>query len=111
MMFGSILYNLWGALIAFSIYFFLNFTAPAAPWVIISKSFVAAVIGFLVTYIIRFLISYVLYTPETDEIVEEEKEEATMPSSATADEFEEENPEEVAKAVRTMMEEENQAAS
>lgn len=111
MMFGSIFYNLWGALLAFSTYFFLNFMGPTAPIMIIVKSFIAAVIGFLVTYIIRFLISYVLYTPEEEQALEEEAEEASIPSSATAEEFAEENPEEVAKAVRTMMDDENKIAS
>ena len=55
MLYGSILYNFWGALLAFSTYFFLNFMGPGAPLAIIIKSFVAAVIGFIVTYVIRFL--------------------------------------------------------
>ncbi|MEQ6356420.1 hypothetical protein ABNX05_17470 [Lysinibacillus sp. M3] len=113
-MFGSIFYNLWGALIAFSIYFFSTFLKPYTPLRIIVGSFVAGIIMFFVMYIVRFLIAYVLFTPEGDEeLVEGEHEEneseniegenQKTPTANSTVEFEDENSEEIAQAVRTMM--------
>ncbi|MGE8034246.1 hypothetical protein B1B04_06300 [Lysinibacillus sp. KCTC 33748] len=113
-MFGSIFYNLWGALIAFSIYFFSTFLKPYTPLRIIVGSFVAGIIMFFVMYIVRFLIAYVLFTPEDDEeLVEGEHEEnesenpeeenQEAPTANSTVEFQDENSEEIAQAVRTMM--------
>ncbi|MBG9455199.1 hypothetical protein ABE61_14335 [Lysinibacillus sphaericus] len=113
-MFGSIFYNLWGALIAFSIYFFSTFLKPYTPLRIIVGSFVAGIIMFFVMYIVRFLIAYVLFTPEGDEeLVEGEREEnesenpeeenQETPTANSTVEFQDENSEEIAQAVRTMM--------
>ncbi len=66
-MFGSIFYNLWGALIAFSIYFFSTFQKPFTPLRILIGSFIVAIIAFFVMFIVRFLIAYILFTPEEDE--------------------------------------------
>ncbi|WP_134018923.1 hypothetical protein [Lysinibacillus sp. YR326] len=113
-MFGSIFYNLWGALITFSIYFFSTFLKPYTPLRIIIGSFVAGIIAFFVMYIVRFLIAYVLFTPEGDAEVgegnleenesdnrEEDSQEAMTANSTV--EFQDENSEEIAQVVRTMM--------
>lgn len=113
-MFGSIFYNLWGALMAFTIYFFSTFLKPYTPLRIIIGSFVTAIIVFLVMYIVRFLIAYILYTPEVDEeavegeLAENEQitPEGTNQEAASAQstvEFQDENSEEIAQVVRTMM--------
>ncbi|EAZ83821.1 hypothetical protein BB14905_20963 [Bacillus sp. B14905] len=113
-MFGSIFYNLWGALMAFTIYFFSTFLKPYTPLRIIIGSFVTAIIVFLVMYIVRFLIAYILYTPEVDEeavegeLAENEQTttEGTNQEAASAHstvEFQDENSEEIAQVVRTMM--------
>lgn len=113
-MFGSIFYNLWGALIAFSIYFFSTFLKPYTPLRIIVGAFVAGIIMFFVMYIVRFLIAYVLFTPEGDEeLVEGEHEEneseniegenQETPTANSTVEFQDEDSEEIAQAVRTMM--------
>lgn len=113
-MFGSIFYNLWGALIAFSIYFFSTFLQPYTPLRIIIGSFVAGIIMFFVMYIVRFIIAYVLFTPESDEEVVEgeheenesdnpEEENQKPPTANSTVEFQDENSEEIAQAVRTMM--------
>lgn len=113
-MFGSIFYNLWGALIAFSLYFFITFQKPYTPLRIIIGSFVVGIFVFFVMYIVRFLIAYVLFTPESDEeVVEGEHEENTSdnheeenqetPTSNSAVEFQDESSEEIAQVVRTMM--------
>ncbi|WP_341301938.1 hypothetical protein MHB44_05855 [Lysinibacillus sp. FSL H8-0500] len=112
-MFGSIFYNLWGALIAFSVYFFSTFQKPDAPLRIIISSFVAAIIAFIVMYIVRFLIAYILYTPEdNEEIIEGEQDEEKerleeqnqeAPVAQSTVEFQDENSEEIAQVVRTMM--------
>jgi len=113
-MFGSIFYNLWGALIAFSIYFFSTFQKPYTPLRIIVGSFVAGIIIFIVMYIVRFLIAYILFTPEDDkEVIEgehaenesdngEAENQETLTANSTV-EFQDENSEEIAQAVRTMM--------
>ncbi|XHU87485.1 hypothetical protein GUY56_01530 [Lysinibacillus fusiformis] len=113
-MFGSIFYNLWGALMAFTIYFFSTFLKPYTPLRIIIGSFVTAIIVFLVMYIVRFFIAYILYTPEVDEeavegeLAENEQTtpEGTNQEAASAQstvEFQDENSEEIAQVVRTMM--------
>ncbi|MFJ7730413.1 hypothetical protein ACIQXF_00835 [Lysinibacillus sp. NPDC097231] len=119
-MFGSIFYNLWGALIAFSIYFFSTFQKPFTPLRIIIGSLVTAIIVFFVMYIVRFLISYVLFTPEVNEeaIVEGELEESEIDNredeqqeahtASSTVEFQDENSEEIAQVVRTMMHREDE---
>lgn len=113
-MFGSIFYNLWGALIAFSLYFFITFQKPYTPLRIIIGSFVAGIIVFFVMYIVRFLIAYVLFTSEGDEEVVEgeheenasdnhEEENQETPTANSAIEFQDESSEEIAQVVRTMM--------
>lgn len=113
-MFGSIFYNLWGALIAFSIYFFSTFLKPYTPLRIIIGSFVAGIIVFFIMYIIRFLIAYILFTPEdAEDVVEGEHEEnesgnreednQETPTASSTVEFQDENSEEIAQVVRTMM--------
>ncbi|WP_312123995.1 hypothetical protein [Lysinibacillus boronitolerans] len=113
-MFGSIFYNLWGALIAFSIYFFSTFQKPFTPLRILISSFIAATIVFFVMFIVRFLIAYILFTPEVDEeAVEGELEEKELdstegvnhevPTANSTVEFQDENTEEIAQVVRTMM--------
>ncbi|MFJ6207700.1 hypothetical protein [Lysinibacillus sp. NPDC092081] len=113
-MFGSIFYNLWGALIAFSIYFFSTFLKPYTPLRIIIGSFVAGIFVFFVMYIVRFLIAYVLFTPEGDEEVVEgeheenesdnhEEENQETPTANSAVEFQDESSDEIAQVVRTMM--------
>lgn len=116
-MFGSIFYNLWGALIAFSIYFFSTFQKPFTPLRILVGSFIVAIIAFFVMFIVRFLIAYILFTPEEDEeAVEgdiEEKELESIegviqevPIANSTVEFQDENSEEIAQVVRTMMDRE-----
>ena len=113
-MFGSIFYNLWGALIAFSIYFFSTFLKPYTPLRVIIGSFVAGIIMFFVMYIVRFLIAYVLFTPEdAEEDVEGEHEEnetdnlegenQETPTANSTVEFQDESTEEIVQVVRTMM--------
>ncbi|MEB2278515.1 hypothetical protein LAV73_00665 [Lysinibacillus xylanilyticus] len=113
-MFGSIFYNLWGALIAFSIYFFSTFLKPYTPLRIIIGSFVAGIIVFFIMYIVRFLIAYILFTPEdAEDVVEGEHEEnesgnreednQETPTASSTVEFQDENSEEIAQVVRTMM--------
>ncbi|MCR8851601.1 hypothetical protein MKY88_05510 [Lysinibacillus sp. FSL R7-0073] len=99
---------------AFTIYFFSTFLKPYTPLRIIIGSFVTAIIVFLVMYIVRFLIAYILYTPEVDEeavegeLAENEQTtpEGTNQEAASAHstvEFQDENSEEIAQVVRTMM--------
>lgn len=113
-MFGSIFYNLWGALIAFSIYFFSTFQKPFTPLRILIGSFIVAIIAFFVMFIVRFLIAYILFTPEEDEeAVEVDREEKELesiegvkqevPIANSTVEFQDENSEEIAQVVRTMM--------
>ena len=123
-MFGSIFYNCWAALISFTVYFIWAVQDPYAnPWPTIGASFVAAVIGFIVMFIIRYFIGYAFYTPEgveftkmTDEqgnveTVNEYQNQFVPKSERTATEFEEENTEEVAKVVRTMLHRQDEAIS
>lgn len=114
-MFGSIFYNLWAALIAFTIYFLITLQKPYLPIRIIIGSFIAAIIVFFATFLVRYLVSYILYTPEVEEnSVEDELNEATQEDDDLEEnkekqgnnstvEFQDENTEEIAQVVRTMM--------
>lgn len=116
MMFGSIFYNFWAALLAFTLYFFIALQKPYLPVRILVGSFVAAVIVFLLMFVIRFLINYILFSPEiqdvenTDDSIDESQsshdkenqEDMEQPKSSTV-EFKDESAEEVAQVVRTMM--------
>lgn len=114
-MFGSILYNLWAALIAFSIYFFITLQSSDSPVQILIGSFVAAILVFFAMFLVRYLVSFILYTPEQEESLaddehgeagqddnklEQNYEKQTANSSV---EFQDENTEEIAQVVRTMM--------
>lgn len=113
MMFGSFLYNLWAALISFTIYFFTTFQKPYSPLRIIISSFVAAIIGFILMYGIRYVIAYILYTPskededgQLDTSLQEANQTAAQQSPAKEQstvEFQDESTEEIAQVVRTMM--------
>ncbi|GLC87376.1 hypothetical protein [Lysinibacillus piscis] len=118
-MFGSIFYNLWGALIAFSIYFFSTFYKPFTPLRVLIGASVAAVITFLAMYIVRFVIAYILFTPEDSEELEDTKleesksdkdlEESKESIAANSTiEFQDEDSEEIAQVVRTMMHREDE---
>jgi len=118
-MFGSIFYNLWGALIAFSCYFFITLQQPYTPLRIIIGSFIAAIIVFFVMYIVRFLIAYVLFTPNADQpLADSELEENSSThldegsndasSTSSTVEFQDENTEDIAQVVRTMLNREDE---
>ena len=122
MMYGSFLYNCWGALLGFTSYFVLTLQQPyAMPLETLGGSFVAALIVFLCTYPARLFLGYVLFTPEEValgevEVAEDgqgEKEELNIPAfdQTSTVEFEDENAEEIAKVVRTMMRSEDQTSS
>ncbi|QDQ01756.1 hypothetical protein FOH38_15410 [Lysinibacillus fusiformis] len=113
-MFGSIFYNLWGALIAFSIYFFMTFQKPFTPLRIIIGSFVVALIVFFVMYLVRLLITYILFTPDVNQAHTEGELEENMSdeqndenqiklNKSSTVEFEDESTEDIAQVVRTMM--------
>lgn len=114
-MFGSIFYNFWGALGSFTLYFLWAFQQPMAlPLLVILQSFLAAVVGFTLMFAVRYLIGYVMYTPEqlalSEMTVPENAEDDTFDQDLlmqkkddTVVEFEEEDSEEIAKVVRTML--------
>ncbi|MGN7115975.1 hypothetical protein [Lysinibacillus odysseyi] len=119
MMYGSFLYNCWAALLGFSAYFALALQQPyAMPLKTLIGSFVTALVVFLFAYPVRLLLGYVLFTPEEVTLAQvekakgkqEQKEELQIPDFERnpAMEFEDENGEEIAKVVRTMMHSEEQ---
>ncbi|MBU0905274.1 MAG: hypothetical protein KKF57_08755 [Firmicutes bacterium] len=62
-MVGSILSNCWAALIAFSLYFALALP-NGTPISILTGSFIWALVLFLLTFIIRYLLYYVWQSEE-----------------------------------------------
>lgn len=62
MMFGSIFYNFWAAIIGFSLYFF-SMLSKDVPFKVLIGSFIAALISFLLMYAFRFVLAYILHTP------------------------------------------------
>ena len=114
MMYGSFLYNCWAALIGFTVYFIIVLQQPyVMPISALSGAFVTAFIVFLCTFLVRMFLGYVLYTPEEVEFQESiavegqpnTSEELQIPlvEQTSTVEFEDENSEEIAKVVRTMM--------
>lgn len=114
-MFGSIFYNCWGALVAFSIYFFVTLSQSYTPTHILIGSSICAVIAFVAMYIVRYCLSYIFYTPE-DKMFDEFKKENDKKNEQRASEnnntanatvqYNDESSEEIAKVVRTMMNQE-----
>lgn len=119
-MYGSILFNCWGSLIAFAITFSIMYQVSIFPSKILIVSFAAALTSFVFMFLVRYLIGYILYTPDDglfEEFVKEAesgKEEETELLSenhngsrhqSTVD-FDYKSPEEIARVVRTMMLEE-----
>ena len=113
-MYGSILFNCWGALIGFTIYFLLSLqNIFMSPLVILAGSFVTAVVVFLATFIVRMLLHFIFFTPEEIAYTAEEHSKASeqqqmvdeLPplEQSSSIEFQDENAEDIAKAVRTMM--------
>ena len=120
MMYGSFLYNCWAALLGFAVYFIIVLQQPyVMPISALVGAFVTAFIVFLCTFLVRMFLGYVLYTPteiEFQESLEVEgqsntNEELQIPlvEQTSAVEFEDENAEEIAKVVRTMMHSEDQS--
>lgn len=108
-MFGSIFYNCWAALFAFSVYFFMALNKPVLPSRILLGAFVSALIVFLVTFAIRFLIAFIIYTPEdlVDEQMHDKEEEQFVDNNQLGkrltEEFSDETTEEVAQVVKTLL--------
>lgn len=115
-MFGSLFYNFWAALFSFTGYFIWAIRNPfAMPLQTIAIAFVVAIVGFIVMFIIRYFLGYVFYTPETSEfpemddeliaaMAEDETNQQFVPlNSRSTTEFEDENTEDVAQVVRTML--------
>lgn len=116
-MFGSIFYNFWFALAGFTIYFFARFQSNQAPLTTILYGLMWAAIAFVIAYIVRALIAYIIATPseqleqiegaETDtEDIAKENGEESLPSPEPTVEFSDEQSEEIAKAIQTMMQNE-----
>ncbi|MER2121557.1 MAG: multidrug transporter [Solibacillus sp.] len=115
-MFGSIFYNFWAALLSFAVYFIAAIQNPyAMPLPTIGTAFVVAVIAFSVMFIIRYFLGYVFYTPEAPVLSQTEEElpvvaketdkTQTVPQNdhTTMEVEEDENTEEIAKVVRSML--------
>ena len=119
-MYGSILYNCWSALLGFTVYFVLALQNEfAAPLGILIGSFVAAIGAFVLMFAIRFLLNFILFTPEqvtfaTEEIVhtnveEQQLEGQSLLNQSSTVEFDDENVEDIAKVVRTMMHQDSES--
>lgn len=111
MMIGTILSNFWGALVFFSLYFFVMFQKTESPLRILIGSFICAIIGFAIMYIIRFLIGYIFYTPKESNVEtninENMNEQLNVDQKPTQDKASKsdrsESSEEIAQVIRTMM--------
>jgi hypothetical protein len=117
-MYGSFLFNVWGALISFTVYFIWLINQPHPfPIPVLIKSFIVAIVAFLLMYPVRYVLSYIFYTPEdlifsenehlesagTVNLKKEAKPIQTI-DTLNKSEFGNEDSEEVAKVVRTMLE-------
>ncbi|MGE7982604.1 multidrug transporter [Solibacillus sp. NPDC093137] len=114
-MFGSIFYNFWAALLSFAVYFIAGIQNPyAMPLPTIGAALVISAIAFSLMFLIRYFLGYVFYTPEAPVLSQTEEElpvvaketdkTQTVPQSDhTTMEVEDENTEEIAQVVRSML--------
>lgn len=115
-MLGSLFYNFWAALFSFTVYFIWAIQNPfAMPLQTIGIAFVVAIVGFIIMFFVRYFLGYIFYTPETTTHLEMEDEQiAAMTeddhnqqfvprNNRSTTEFEDENTEDVAQVVRTML--------
>lgn len=114
MMFGSVFYNCWAALIGFTIYFLIAIINPfAMPISTLIISSIIAIAVFLLMFPVRYLMGYIFYTPkevafneetvsQTEEITAIEQPTTEQKRTSTI-EFADESNEDIAKVVRTMM--------
>lgn len=113
-MYGSIFYNCWAALIAFTVAFIVQIVEPfPLPVPSILSSLLWALAAFVLTFGIRLLLGYILYTPEEIEfdLGEEVASIDAYPNAKTSTvEISDESTEEVAKVVRTMLNKDEQPA-
>lgn len=112
-MVGTFLSNCWAAVIAFTIYFLITFQSLNTPTSIIVKSFVVAIVVFFATYLVRFFIAFVMYTPEENQ--DDANVQSESQSKSEAEDVEDlkkekasqkitvDQAEELAKSVKTMM--------
>ena len=124
-MYGSIFYNFWAAIIGFSIYFFGTLSDSLIPFNNLGISLIAAAASFIIMFAIRYLLGYIFYMPNDDLFNSFNKENermreqiAKIPADSTNTgtntstmEFKDQNSEEIAKVVKSMMMEEESAKS
>ncbi|MEO4053498.1 multidrug transporter [Solibacillus sp. CAU 1738] len=114
MMFGSVFYNCWAALISFTIYFLIAIINPfAMPISTLIIASIVAIVGFLLMFPVRYLMGYVFYTPKevafNEETASHTDETTTIgqplteQKSTSTVEFADESTEDIAQVVRTMM--------
>lgn len=116
MMFGSIFYNCWAALITFAFYFLVTLLQNVySPSRILLGSSMTAFLAFVLMFAVRLFIGYVLYTPkealfdemkrvnDAAEHVKEDTKQNTSNNKFSTVEFEDEDSEQIAKVVRKMM--------
>ncbi|QUG41108.1 hypothetical protein KD050_17750 [Psychrobacillus sp. INOP01] len=102
-MVGTILSNFWIALIAFSVYFLYSFPFIEGMGIIL-KACIVAFVFFLLTFLARAIISYIISNPpEEIEDVLVEKDAEILKSEIS--------PEDYAELVKTMLKEDEQPNS
>lgn len=110
-MFGSLYYNAWIALLAFTVYFLAKFQTNQLPLSIILYGLLWAAIAFILTFILRALIGYVVFTPAEEESINENRTDGNLSVSieekhnqVTGNQSTKDiETEEVAKVVQTML--------
>lgn len=113
MMLGNILWNFWLALGSFTVYFLVMFQKSDSPFNILLGSFIFAVVGFVIMYAVRYLIGFILYTPEKIDLLSLEvkvdsqtNENLSSSQNKTTTKKEiSKSSEEIARVIRTLMDE------
>lgn len=113
MMLGNILWNFWFALGSFSVYFLWMFQKSNSPFDILIGSFICSLVVFVAMFGVRYLIGYILFTPEENENINSEEKidfptndnHLNLQNKKTPKKEISESPEEIAKVVRTLMSE------
>ena len=100
MMVGTILTNLWVALIAFTVYFLFSYPFTEGKGIILD-SFIMAIIFFLLTFVARAIIGYIISNPKEEvEVIPLEKDAEILKSEISSEDY--------ADLVKTMLNEDEQ---
>lgn len=128
-MYGSVFWNCWGSLFAFTVTFAIVYQESISPLKIMLTSFFVAIAVFILMFPVRSLIGFILFTPDDEHLNDAIEKDETDGNKNLSEEMQsgienpeemnnhhssskglqDQNAEEIANVVRAMMEEKDDA--